>query len=387
MKVRAWGATPTCVYMRPGETATITATGRWRAFGGVEVGPEGRTPNYKGCPRGSVVARIGKFHQRTCIGARGSITAKSEGYLWLFQSEGWDAMASTGEVDATITGGGRNTKWYEGMTPLSLDPRAEQARIQSFEAVCGRGRLQVYFGAQEPNHPRVQAYVRDHFRGDPEGWISRSLVHGCAYFYSTPAEYNRCWGTNRRGRLVHWVGNNDFPGPSSGAGDFNLRKTVAEITSMQPDYGPFGGPPVSIMHEAGHWVAPDGCNGKLPKWLGETYAELLPSQTGDDRSGFHNAIDNPESVRFGATWWYCDGTFGGPTFVDYINQTHPGFVHKLTSAAIDIGRNRAWPGSDTVFRMITGKPFDQLLREYELFYNFAEYRPNRPVTQCLDPRE
>jgi hypothetical protein len=34
----------------------ITATGRWRAFGGVEVGPEGRAPSYKGCPRGALVA-------------------------------------------------------------------------------------------------------------------------------------------------------------------------------------------------------------------------------------------------------------------------------------------------------------------------------------------
>jgi hypothetical protein len=99
-KVRAWGGTPTCVYLRPGETAEITATGRWTAKGGGEVGPDGRSPNYRGCPRGSLVARVAKFHQRTCIGASGRITAKREGLLWLYQSEGWDAMASSGEIEA-----------------------------------------------------------------------------------------------------------------------------------------------------------------------------------------------------------------------------------------------------------------------------------------------
>jgi hypothetical protein len=388
VKARAWGGTPTCVYLRPGETAEITATGRWRAFGGVEVGPEGRSPNYQGCPRGSLVARVAKFHQRTCIGARGSITAKVEGYLWLYQSEGWDAMASAGEVDVTVAGGSRSTRWPEGMTPLSLDPRVEQARVQSFEAVCGRSKLDVYFGAQQPDHPRVRAYVQQYFGGDPVGWISRALVRGCAYFYATPADYVRAFGNNRRGRLVHWVGDNEFPGPPAReCCDFNLRKTLAEITSMQPDYGPFGGPPVSIMHEAGHWIAPDGGNAKLPKWLGETYAELLPSQIGEDRNGFHNAIDNPESVRFGARSWWCDGTFGGPTFVDWINRQHPGFVHGLTKAAIEIGRNRPWPGSDAVFRPLTGKSFDELWKEYEAAYDWAEYKPGKPVGDCLDPRE
>jgi hypothetical protein len=386
VKVRAWGATPTCVYLRAGETAQITATGRWRAFGGAEVGPEGRSPSYQGCPRGALVARVAKFHQRTCIRAGGSITARRDGYLWLYQSEGWDAMQSSGEITATISGGGRSDRWPEGMTPLSLDPRVEEARVRSFEAVCGRERLAVYFAAQQPDHPRVQAYVQQYFGGDPVGWISRALVRGCAFFYATPADYIRAFGNNRRGRLVHWVGDDEFPGPHQG-GDFNLRKTLAEITSMQPDYGPFGGPPVSIMHEAGHWIAPDGGNAKLPKWLGETYAELLPSQIGDDRTGFHNAIDNPESVRFGARWWWCDGTFGGPTLVDWINTQHPGFVHGLTRAAIDLGRNRAWPGSDAVFRPLTGKSFDELFAGYADAYAWDDHKPGKPIGDCLDPRE
>ena len=388
VNVRAWGGTPTCVYLRPGETAEITATGRWRARGMAEVGPEGRSPNYKGCPRGALVARMAKFHQRTCIGAGGRITATREGFLWLYQSEGWNGMESAGEIQATITGGGRNPgKWPEGLTPISIDPRVEQARISSFEPLCGRSKLQVKFGAEEPNHPRVQAYVRDYFGGDPEGWISRALVRGCALFFETPADYIKAWGTNRRGRLVHWVGNNDFPGPSMGYLDFNLRKTVAEITSMQPDYGPFGGPPVSIMHEAGHWISPEGGSGKLPKWLNETYAELLPSHIGEDRSGFHNGIDNPESPRFGATFWWCDGTFGGPTFVNWIDTQHPGFIHKLTRASVMISDRGTWPGSNTLFPQLTGRSFDDLWTGYADAYAFSIYKPNRPIEDCMDPRE
>src|SRR6185369_17045941 len=66
IKVRAWGATFTGVLLHVGETAEISATGRWRAFSKIDVGPEGTAPNYKGCPRGALVARMAKFHQRTC---------------------------------------------------------------------------------------------------------------------------------------------------------------------------------------------------------------------------------------------------------------------------------------------------------------------------------
>ena len=388
VKARAWGATPTCVHLEVGETAEITATGRWRALGGVDVGPEGKSPDSSGCPRGSLVARIAKFHQRTCIGASGRITARRRGRVWLYQSEGWNAMESAGEISATVTGGRRSTEWPEGLTPISLDPRVDPARVAMFEPHCGRARLDVLFAAEEPNHPRVQAYVRDYFGGDPAGWISRALVRGCALMYATPAEFLRTWGANRRGRLVHWIGNGDFPGPSSPSGDFRLRKTIAELTSMLPEHGPFGGSPVSIMHEAGHWIAPDGANGRLPKWLGEAYAELLPAQIGDDRTGFHNAIDNPESPRFGARSWWCDGTYGGPTFLSWLDTRYPGFIHGLTRTATDLGRNRPWPGSDAVFRPLAGgRSFDELWAAYADAYNFAEHAPGRPVEQCLDPRE
>jgi hypothetical protein len=404
VKVRAWGATFTGVYLKVGETAQITATGRWHAFGGIETGPEGRAPNEKGCPRGALVARMAKFHQRTCIGASGKITAQREGYVWLYQSEGWNAMESTGEIEATITGGARSTKWHEGMTPISLDMRIDPARIQAFEPFCGAKAIPVLFEAEEPSNLRVQAYVRDYFGGDPQAWISRAIVRGCALFYETPADFPKNF-KDRRVRVVHSVSSTDAWAKRERAPlrigrdeywDFTLNKTLEEITSMQPDYGPFGGPPVSIMHEVGHLLAPDGASGTLPKWLQEGYAESLPSNIGDDRTGFHNAIDNPESVRFGATFWWCDGTFGGPSFVDWIDEQHPGFLHALTRAVMALNGGPAgktgdakakWPGSDAVFRPITGRSFDDLWKDFAAAYDFAEYKPGRPIEECMDPRE
>src|SRR5581483_10889759 len=98
---------------------------------------------------------------------------------------------------------------------------------------------------------------------------------------------------------------------------------------------------------AGHWLAPDGGIGTLPKWLAEAYAESLPSNIGDDLTGFHNAIDNPESPRFGAT------------FVDWIDEQHPGFLHALTKASIALNK-KPWTGSPVIFQQITGQSFDAL---------------------------
>jgi hypothetical protein len=392
VKVRAWGATPTCVYLRAGESAEIAASGRWRSRGGREVGPEGAAPAEGGCNRGALVARVAKFHQRTCIGAGGRITAQRDGYLWLFQSGGWNAMESSGEITATISGGGRSAAPLEGLTPLGDDSRVDPARIAAFEKVCGREAIPVHFEAEEPDHPRVRAYVAEVYGGDPVGVISRNIVVGCALFYATPEEFPRAF-RERRVRVVHYIastrrwgelGRPELRNARGQHWDFDLTKTLAEITSMQPDYGPFGGPPVSIMHEVGHLIAPDGAGGKLPKWLAETYAESLPANLGGPM-GFHHAIDNPESVRFGARdWWWCDGTFGGPTFLDFVDERHPGFIHFLTRQSLRIGEKNPWPGSDAVFRMFTGQSFDALWASYVDAYQF---RSGKPVQECLDPQE
>jgi len=160
--------------------------------------------------------------------------------------------------------------------------------------------IPVLFEAENPGNPRVQAYVRDYFGGDPQAWLSRAIVRGCALFYASPADFPKHF-KDRHVRVVHNVSETQAwadrdRAPLRNHWDFRLNKTLQEITSMQPDYGPFGGPPVSIVHEIGHLLAPDGASGTLPKWLQEGYAETLPSNIGDDRTGFHNAIDKVMSL-------------------------------------------------------------------------------------------
>jgi hypothetical protein len=46
-----------------------------------------------------------------------------------------------------------------------------------------------------------------------------------------------------------------------------------------------------------------------------------------------------------------------------------------------------WPGSDAVFRPITGRSFDDLWKDFAAAYDFAEYKPGRPIEECMDPRE
>ena len=194
-------------------------------------------------------------------------------------------------------------------------------------------------------------------------------------------------------RVVHYVGStNRWPDlnrpPLRNARgehwDFELTKTLEEITSMQPDYGPFGGPPVSIMHEVGHLISPDGGGGKLPKWLQETYAETLPSNLGgaDRLSQRHRQPREPALRRRrpgGAT-----APSAGPTFVDFIDERHPGFIHFLTrDVAAHRRENGPGPGSDTVFRMHTGQSFDALWAAYADAYLF---RADSPVDRTASIR-
>ncbi len=65
----------------------------------------------------------------------------------------------------------------------------------------------MHFEAQEPNHPRVRAYVEQHYGGDPVAVISRGMVRRlCAVLCQRPADYPKAH-RDRRVRVVHYVGN------------------------------------------------------------------------------------------------------------------------------------------------------------------------------------
>ena len=121
----------------------------------------------------------------------------------------------------------------------------------------------------------------------------------------------------------------------------------------------------------------------MPKWLQETYAETLPSNLGGP-TGFHNAIDNPESPRFGGDFWWCDGNFGGPTFMDFIDERHPGFIHFLTRGVVAHRQEQPLARIGHRVPQHTGQSFDALWAAYADAYLF---RADKPVENCLDPRE
>ncbi|HVJ19854.1 MAG TPA: hypothetical protein VM686_30770, partial [Polyangiaceae bacterium] len=378
--VRAWGATFTGVYLNAGDSVQISATGMWLGKSG-ETGPDGSGSGPEDCPAGALVARIAKFHQRTCIGADGSFTAERPGYVWLYQSDGGDAVQSSGMVQATLSGGHCSTLPREGMHPVGATLTAEQRA--EYAAVCGREGIEVYFEAEKPDDPIVQRYVGEYMGGDALAWLENMNVEACATFYGSAEAYTAAFGSGGRS-LAHYIHDGTlWDAVERPFFNFVLQNPMAELIVSQPDYGPMGGIPVSINHEAGHFIAPDGGEGTLPKWLGETYAELAPSNRGFADS-FYHSIDNPESPRFGGEWMWCDGTFGGPTFVSWIDTQHPGFIHALTDAALELGGDGTWPGSQVLFQELTGVTFDELWQGYADAYGISG---ERTVADCLDPPE
>ena len=115
-----------------GDTVQISATGSWLGKRG-ETGPEGSGSGPDDCPAGALVARVAKFHQRTCIGAGNSLTAERAGYVWLYQSDGGDAVQSSGAVQVTLTGGHCSTLPREGMHPVGATLTAERREGKSPE--------------------------------------------------------------------------------------------------------------------------------------------------------------------------------------------------------------------------------------------------------------
>ena len=191
VEVRAWGATPTCVYLKAGETAEITATGRWKALGGREVGPEGdhagrgRLPaRGAGGPRGQVPPA--HLHPAPA----GSITAQRDGYVWLYQSGGWNAMESERRGHAPpSTGGGRSTAAAGGADPAG---RRSAGRSGPHPGVRERVRAADDPGALRGRRSRITRACAPTstsiYGGDPVKVISRGIVVGCALFYATPAD-------------------------------------------------------------------------------------------------------------------------------------------------------------------------------------------------------
>ncbi|MCA9526237.1 MAG: M60 family metallopeptidase, partial [Myxococcales bacterium] len=109
-----WAATG--LYLRAGQSASITAEGRWQV-GRSFVGPAGNPAlgQERGCDKGGLVARVGlRFEDAiTCIGAAGEIVAPRDGAVYVGMIASTDLGEAYGErlrldgyLDVTVTSDG-----------------------------------------------------------------------------------------------------------------------------------------------------------------------------------------------------------------------------------------------------------------------------------------
>jgi hypothetical protein len=106
----------TGLFLRAGETASVTASGTW-VFEGTEVGPNGLDGvDVDGCPAGMLVARTGLHwaDPRACIGEDGVFTAERDGILYvsanvaddLFEGYEQRRLSADGEIDVQVASEG-----------------------------------------------------------------------------------------------------------------------------------------------------------------------------------------------------------------------------------------------------------------------------------------
>lgn len=126
-----WASTG--LYLRAGETATITADGTWTAAGQVFT-PRGdaRAGTERGCPKGGLVARSGLDFEApiTCIGVREVFTAPTDGIVYVGMIWSTDLgeaygerLALEGALEVTVesTGATAPTVFINDLPSTDLD--------------------------------------------------------------------------------------------------------------------------------------------------------------------------------------------------------------------------------------------------------------------------
>lgn len=107
----------TGLFLRAGQTASISATGSWNVKGGTHYGPDGTSSEQsRGCQLGELTARIGLYYKGpaiSCIGSSATFTAHEDGIVYVGAvvsndlGEAYDTRTgATGSVHVTITSSG-----------------------------------------------------------------------------------------------------------------------------------------------------------------------------------------------------------------------------------------------------------------------------------------
>jgi hypothetical protein len=117
----------------------------------------------------------------------------------------------------------------------------------------------------------------------------------------------------------------------------------------------------------------------VPRWIQETYADLLCTKVGACVA----TMDNPESwVLYGRKHPYCDGYIAGAPLLHTLEEEKPGFIHQLSAQILTLGGARRWPGTEPVFNQITGGAFSGY---YSGYLQRLEITLAKPVAQCSFP--
>ncbi|AFV00358.2 ricin-type beta-trefoil lectin domain protein [Simiduia agarivorans] len=107
----------TGLYLRKGQTATISATGMWNVKGGELYGPDGASGEQsRGCQLGELTARIGLYYKDpaiSCIGSSATFTAHEDGIVYMGSvvsndlGEAYDTRTrATGSLTVTVESNG-----------------------------------------------------------------------------------------------------------------------------------------------------------------------------------------------------------------------------------------------------------------------------------------
>jgi hypothetical protein len=378
LQIPAWGITNSGVFVHEGDVISIAATGMWEREGR-ELGAEGEGADCGG----GLWLRVGKFHERKCVGKALDFSAERDGFLWFFQegiAVGFDQQR--GSLSVTISGGDScSGQRPEGMLSVFDDPAFDLDRLKDFEPVCGN--IPVLFDTDSPDDPAVKAYIADFLGGDPEAFLKKAVVVACAVNYATPKlAAHHGMGTMR---LVHYLGAQKWEdlgrpahkGPNGEEyWDFALSFKPEELSDLQ-HYGRWGAVADTLLHETGHVMSPIGRVEGMPRWLNETYADFLSAKMG----ALAPSTDNPENwVLYGRQAPYCDGYGTGVLFLDALDRRFPGFIHELSARILEV--NNDWPGSAQVFEELTGVPLAKLYDDYVSGY---ELTLKKPVSECEFP--
>jgi hypothetical protein len=70
-----------------------------------------------------------------------------------------------------------------------------------------------------------------------------------------------------------------------------------------------------------------------------------------------------------------------------LEEQLPGFIHELSTEILALGGARRWPGTETVFNRITGRPFAAYYAQYLRTWRSPSTSPWPAAISLTEPRD